>query len=309
MRSGRVDEVLVKYLLGNLTEEEQARVEDQAFADPDYLGALEAAEADLIDAYVRGELAQADRRGFECRFLTSPQRRSKVEFARALARVTAEAAPLASATREPVSTWQALRDLIRGWNPALQFAGALAALVCIAGASWLVLENASMRSRVSALRAQRRDLEVREQGLTRDLSQAQSRADSLAAQMQNRQSSEGPRAPLVASLVLMAGLSRAETRVEQLALSPGALIAHIEIQLEARDDFPRFRADLHARSGREILVLSDLVRRRAGGRYTVSIDVPASALGTGEYELALKGLPDGEGAQDVGYYYFHVQKQ
>jgi len=107
----------------------------------------------------------------------------------------------------------------------------------------------------------------------------------------------------------MAGLSRAETRVEQLALSPGAQIAHIEIQLEARDDFPRFRAGLHTRSGREILVLSDLVRRRAGGRYTVSIDVPASALGTGEYELALKGLPDGEGAQDVGYYYFHVQKQ
>ena len=46
MRSERVDEMLlVRYLLGDLTEEEQAQVEDRAFEDAEYLGALEA-EAD-----------------------------------------------------------------------------------------------------------------------------------------------------------------------------------------------------------------------------------------------------------------------
>ena len=100
MRSERADEkLLVKYLLGNLSEEEQVQVEDRAFADADYLGALEAAEADLIDAYVRGELSQSDRRGFERRFLTSPQRRSKVEFARALATIAAESKVRESASR------------------------------------------------------------------------------------------------------------------------------------------------------------------------------------------------------------------
>ena len=38
------------------------------------------------------------------------------------------------------------------------------------------------------------------------------------------------------------------------------------------------------------------------------MDVPASVLGTGEYELALKGLSDGQGAEDIGYYYFSVKK-
>src|ERR1700686_3525838 len=91
IRSERVDEILlVRYLLGNLTEEEQAQVEDRAFADTDYRDALEAVEADLIDAYVRGGLSPSERREFERRFLTSPGRRSKVEFARALARVAAE---------------------------------------------------------------------------------------------------------------------------------------------------------------------------------------------------------------------------
>src|SRR5262245_34635249 len=153
MRSERVDEVLlVKYLLGNLTEEEEARVEDQAFTDREYLSALEAAEADLIDAYVRGELSQADRRGFERRFLVSPRRRSKVEFARALAVVSSEAGPLAAAATQPPA-WQVLRDAIRGWNPVLRLAGGLAGLLCVAGTSWLAVENLSMRSRMAALEA------------------------------------------------------------------------------------------------------------------------------------------------------------
>jgi hypothetical protein len=51
------------------------------------------------------------------------------------------------------------------------------------------------------------------------------------------------------------------------------------------------------------------VRRSAGGAQSVSMDLPASTLSTGGYEIALKGLRDGETPQDVGYYYFHVQKQ
>jgi hypothetical protein len=293
MRTERIDEVLlVRYLLGNLTEEEQARVEDRAFADRDYLGTLNAVEADLIDAYVRRELAQADRRAFERRFPTSPQRRSKIEFAQALSRVAAE-------VTTPATTWRAWLDPIRSWNPALRFAGALGAAICVAGGSWLVIENASMRSRVSMLEAQRRDLEMRAQRLQRD----------LTAQSQNPPSVEGPRTPLVASLVLMPGLSRAASRTEQLVLDRGVQIAHIEIQLEPRDEHPRFRADLRTRSGKEILVLGDLLPRRTGDGYTVSMDVPVSVLATEEYELGLKSLRDGKDAQDVGYYYFGVEKR
>jgi len=303
MPSERADEkLLVKYLLGNLTEEEQVLVEDRAFADADYLGALEAAEADLIDAYLRGELSQSDRRGFELRFLTSPQRRSKVEFARALATIAAE-----SKVREtPAAAWQSLMSVMRGWRPAAQFAVGTAALICIAGGSWLVWDNAAIRSRVAALEAQRRNLEVREQRLRRELSEEKGRAASLA---QTPQSPEAARTPVVASLVLLPGLSRAQTRIERLFLSPSAQIAHIEIQLEARDDFPRFRAELRTRSGDEILARSNLIKRRTGAGNVVSFDVPATALGVGEYELALKGVGADQSVQDVAYHYFSVLKR
>jgi len=310
MRTERADELLLaRYLLGNLTEEEQVQVEDRAFADGDYMGALNAVEADLIDDYVSGELTQPDRRAFESRFLTSPQRRSKVEFAQALARVTAEAEPVASRVPQRPTTWLGLLNPIRVWNPAMRFAGAMGAVICIAGGSWMVIENASMRARVSALEGQRHDLEVRAQGLKQELGQAQTRAEGLAAQVRNPSTPEGTRTPLVASVVLMPGLSRAESRVEQLTLGAEAQIARIVIQLEARDDYPRFRAELRTRSGRDVLALSDLHPRRATTGNSVSMDVPASALESGEYELALKGLSHGRAAEDVGYYYFRVQKR
>ena len=91
MGAERIDEqLLADYLIGNLTEAEESRVEDRAFSDSDTLAALEDAEADLIDAYVRGSLSDAERRAFERRFLASPSRRKKVEFARALAKVTTQ---------------------------------------------------------------------------------------------------------------------------------------------------------------------------------------------------------------------------
>jgi hypothetical protein len=92
-------------------------------------------------------------------------------------------------------------------------------------------------------------------------------------------------------------------------LDRAAQIAHIEIQLEPRDDYPRFRADVQTRGGKEILSFGGLVRRGTGGAQSVSMDLPASALSTGEYEIALKGLRDGDAPQEVGYYYFRVQKQ
>jgi hypothetical protein len=310
MRTDGVDELLlVKYLLGRLTEEEQVQVEDRAFADREYMSALDAAEADLIDAYVRGDLAQADQRAFEHRFLASPQRRRKVEFAQALARVTEEAAPLPSRAPERQDTWLAFLNPIRAWNPALRFAGAIGAVVCVAGGTWLAIDNVSMRSRLSAMAEARRDLEGRARTLGQELSQARARADGLASLTQNSGASKASRSPLIASLVLIGGPSRAESRTEQIVLGGGTQIAHIEIQLEPRDDYPRFRAEVHTRGGKEVLSFGDLVRRSAAGAQSVSMDLPASTLSPGEYEIALKGFRDGETPQDVGYYYFRVQKQ
>jgi hypothetical protein len=299
---------LVKYLLGDLPEAEQASVEDRALADVNYRSALDAAEADLIDAYVRDELSSAERRAFEQRFLGSPQRRRKVAFARDLALVAAEtrAAERDSSTR--LSAWRALAALVRGWNPALQLAATLAALICVVGASLIVFQNTQLRSRVASLESHGRDLQARTENLQRQLGDEQARAGNLAAQLQQQQAASVARASFVASLVLLPGLTRADSRREQLVLNSSAQIAHIEIQLEPRDDYPRFRAELRTLSGEEILTRGNLPKRVAGAGFVVSFDVPATALPSGQYELTLRALSD-QSAQEIGYYYFSVQKQ
>ena len=112
----------------------------------------------------------------------------------------------------------------------------------------------------------------------------------------------------IASLILLPGISRAESRAVQLVMDPAAQLTRIEIQLEARDDYPRFRAELRNAAGDEILVRSQLPSRRNADGFTVTLDIPTSALDAGQYELALKGL-DSKSVKDIGYYYFTVQKK
>src|SRR5262245_5276655 len=126
------EQLIVRYLLGGLPEEEQARLEDQAFSDRECLQNIQNAENDLIDEYVRGVLSATERRQFEDRFLASAERRRKVEFARALAQVadatsTEEAAQLVKAG--PVHWWNSLLAFLNGLNPTFQFSLAAAALI------------------------------------------------------------------------------------------------------------------------------------------------------------------------------------
>src|SRR5262245_26772832 len=255
MKTERIDEAfLVKYLLGDLPPDEEILVEDRAVADADYLAALETMEADLIDSYVRGELSATDRRRFERRFLASPQRRRKVAFARDFAKVAAEI-KASAAPPGRLSAWDALVRLIRGWNPAFQFAMALAALVVVAGSAWLVIDNTSMRSRMATLETREHDIQSKADELQRQLSLEQARANNLNAQLQ-QQDAKGAPANAIASLILLPGLSRAENRRQQLTLNASTQIARIEIQLEPRDNFPRFRAELRTARGDEVLVRS-----------------------------------------------------
>ena len=308
MWTERVDEELLqRYLLGCLSEQAQIEVEDRAFANRRYMEALEAAEADLIDSYVRGELAENERRQFEHRFLISAQRRRKVEFAKALAQVATEAA-----SEQPhmprLSAWEAVLKLFRGSSGMLRLGAAAAAFILIATASWLAVQNATLRSRLTRLEARHNDIETREQALRTELREQQARIASRGAESQPREESQPQPTQFVASLVFAPGLSRGGSHQEQLTLESTTQLARLEIQLEPRDEFPLFRVELLTRSGAEILSRVNLTRSHTTAGSSVFFDVPASAIPAGEYELTLKGLADGQ-QTEIGYYYFRVQKR
>lgn len=86
------EQLIVRYLLGELTEEQQIEIEDRAFQDQEYMQSILAGESDLIDEYVNGEIPNHQRQRFESHFLVPVERRRKVDFAKALATVTGQSA-------------------------------------------------------------------------------------------------------------------------------------------------------------------------------------------------------------------------
>src|SRR5262245_20759352 len=81
---------IVHYLLGRLPEDEQTGFEEQLLENEALFEALEETARELIDEYVGDMLSADDRRRFELYFLTQPERRARVEFARALHEAAAE---------------------------------------------------------------------------------------------------------------------------------------------------------------------------------------------------------------------------
>ena len=78
------NQMLYAYLLGSLPNEDTERLDEMTFTDPSFADQVNAAEKDLVDSYVSGELTGDVLKGFESYYLSSPTRRQNVEFARAL---------------------------------------------------------------------------------------------------------------------------------------------------------------------------------------------------------------------------------
>ncbi len=78
------DQLLKRYLLGELPIEEQRWLEEVFFSDAEAFARLSDIEDDLIDDYVCGDLSRQQRERFEKHFLISPERRERVALAKAL---------------------------------------------------------------------------------------------------------------------------------------------------------------------------------------------------------------------------------
>ena len=72
------DQTINEYLLGSLPEAESERLDELSFTDDEFAEALRAAEKDLVDAYVQGELSGAALERFKSHYLSTPRRRGNV---------------------------------------------------------------------------------------------------------------------------------------------------------------------------------------------------------------------------------------
>jgi hypothetical protein len=320
------EELIVRYLLGELDEKEQVELEDHAFRDEQYMQSVLAVESDLIDEYIRGEIPADRTKQFENYFLASAERRDKVEFARALATISTEqqATQAAASVRlqAPPVRENAFLAFIRSLNPVAAFSLAAAALILVFGIVWLVRDGLRSRTQLAQQQAEQREREAQQRQLEEQITRERKRNEEIAAQQQKevkegptpqtprqQPSPESPAPPsAVAALVLLPGLSRGSGGVPTLTVNPTIGTVRLLVGIDPQDDYPRFKVEVRNQNNKLVGGQNSLTLRKTRAGRTVVVDLSASKLTPGRYELALKGMNEGA-VEDLGYYYFDVQKK
>jgi hypothetical protein len=149
------EQLLNRYLLEGLSEEERERVEESYLTDDDVFMKLQVAEDELIVAYLEGGLSRGDRAKFERAFLTNPHKLRKVESTKELLEFFAPGPP----APRPGLLGSFLQSL-SGLRPADIYALAGLLLVVACGLScWLLVERQRMRGELDAARERLRQIE------------------------------------------------------------------------------------------------------------------------------------------------------
>jgi hypothetical protein len=81
MKIDQRENLMRRYLLGELTDANQAALEQELLFDRGKFDQAWGVENELVDSYVRGEMSCADRERFEGHYLVSPLHRERVAIA------------------------------------------------------------------------------------------------------------------------------------------------------------------------------------------------------------------------------------
>ena len=283
-----------------MPEQEAIEFEAQYFSDDDLFEEMTSVENELIDSFVRGELAPRETQGFQEGYLTSQGRHSNVAFAKALSGhlsdATQTSVPLAQPLPSKVGSlpfWQ-----LRPGRVAFAAIG-MTALIVI---SWLAVDNLRLRRDVNQLRAQQSASQQREQDLRQQLVTLNRQQPKITGAQTPEQQS---RSTEVVSLVLVPGIQRTSGEPKVLLLSQATRRVRLQLLLE-HDDYSSYRASVETSEGIRIWQKNGLASQPASESRAINLDLPAQILKSGECLVRLAGATSQGQIEDVADYHFNV---
>jgi hypothetical protein len=318
----------MRYLLGTLSEEERAHLEEGYFSDDGKFEELEIAEDELIDRYVRGELSKSDQERFEITLAGSPRVMERVQFARMwkdkLATSKVEPLDVASPVtslretpREPTNWWNKLFGLSSG-SRTPRLAIAFSVLLVLLGGTGVLSGWLRLREESRRLSAQQAALEQRQRELDKQAADLKAQAEQLAKQLSPQPSpSAEPSPPKQVD-----ELSPAPTRpVFAFTLSPGSVrggggrdfkiptdAVNVQVSLEVRDtDYASYRATVN-RDGRRVSSSPFLPLQRSASGGRITFNIPAKLLSPADYTISLDGRTSAGQIDSVEDYSFRIIK-
>lgn len=307
-------QLLNQYLLGTLAESEIERLDQLSVTDDQFAARLGDAENDLVDAYVRQEMTGETLDQFRNHYLASPLRRGKVKFAMGL-RETLEPA---SAVAQPNVAYQSTQ---RNWLsglfaiPAFQWGVAIAGLVILVGAGWLVVDNLRLRRQIAQSQTEQSQTARRAQALQDELNNQRGNAaaseDELAQLRAERptqtQPQKSPEASLTATLLLTPQMRGAE-QIPSVRIEPTTKSVAAHLTLDP-NDFSSYRVALIEEANHRTIWSSGILRARTKGDSRVlTVALPTDRLKSSAYALRVSGMAEGGAPELISDYPFKIVK-
>lgn len=296
----------MQYLLGTLSEEERAQFEERYFSDDKEFEEIEIAEEELIDRYVRGELAATERSEFQQTVAQSPRLMERVEFAKLFAdRLHTAEAPVVTVAPQKVKWWEGLFGVStvgRGSQLALTFSMALVLLaVGVSLVGWWQLQQQSRR-----LAAQQAALDQRQRELDKQAAELKAQSDELARRGQptpfetpvpTPQTPAPETGAALAFLTLSPGTTRTASGVNQIRILPGTKEVQLTLKLRS-SDYSSYRVTINGVDRKDIFSVSSLKPRVNKKGATIIFRIPAQHLPQGDYYVSVFGEPANESVDD-----------
>lgn len=195
----------VRYLLGELSEEEEKKFENRYFADDRAFEELQIAEGEVIDAYVNEKLPAQARKRLEQYLEKSPRLRDRVAFARtfagAIPDIRLEELSLAPseipspyadslvtpAPVLPLPWWKRIFKVSLAWQPAWTMALASCCILVLLGGAGVVVQSVRLRRATQQLASEKAAIEREREALTRLSAEQNTRIEASASELEAQQ--------------------------------------------------------------------------------------------------------------------------
>jgi hypothetical protein len=316
MQKTEGERLILRYLLGRVSEEEQAWIEEQFFTDNQFYEQLRIVEAALVDDYVRDRLEPDDRESFEHQFLSSSEMRQEVTFASELISVARELKEADEKQSElpvpaPISIRQRLLAIIHATIRVPKYALVLGLLIIAVLIAW----NTKLQRQVGRI-------ELDTKALRAELERQKELADNLAKQIepkrtdQNKDETTPPpsqsntdKTPTRFATVILSPLinTRGKGSAKSFALSPDSRWFQIIIELAKSDKYAEYSVSIMNYDGVEILPKTNAKPDRSRPNRIILRHLPASNFPDNDYILTLEGREAGK-YNYIRDYYFSITR-
>jgi hypothetical protein len=268
-------DLLGRYLLGDLAEGERLDLEQRYLADEGFFEEIQALEDELIRDYLAGHLTATQHQLFERKYLATPALREKVEFVRT---VKEAASLIGNGSARP--RWGFLQSVRRWLNPTghgLRAALAAGAVLALAGLAWSIVGVMRLQRDTEGLRAGRTEV-------------------------------PGSR-PASSSFILESGRTRGASGYT-IRIAKGLNEIEFLLLLDREPDRAMgYRVDLSTAEGPLVWSGEGGAPRALKIGLVIPVRVPVAALATEDYVLSLQAQDSGIEFHTLSSYFFRVVTQ